>query len=144
MPTSTSKLQVFDPEAEQRVKKGKKWVREIGTWVDSPTPSKHAKELASLNMQLNTVRDAKQRLRESPIIGGKIRRAAAQLITGENPRGTLSDKIGASVVLRQSAPGTRTEPKKTLDRTTAQQILAEANGNKVEARRIAREKGYDL
>lgn len=136
---TTSKLQVFDPDVETRIKKGSKWVREIGGWVDSPAPVKDAQKLASLNKQLKLVRDAKQRLGESPQMSSRISRAAASLVTGENPSGTFGDKISASVVDRQSRRHGR-----KLDKEGAARILKSAGGDKDKARQLARQMGYEL
>jgi len=135
---TTSRLQVFDPDVETRVKKGKQWVREIGAWVDSPQPDKDAKQLANLNRQLRTVREAKAALGGSSMMSGRIGKAAASLITGENPQGTFGDKATASVVQRE---GMRSRRK--LDEPTARKILAEAGGDKKIAEQIARQRNYD-
>lgn len=136
-------LKVWDPDAINRYKKNRKWVEEIGAWVDPPD-TKAYKELASLQRQLNTIRDAKQRLRESPHMGNRLRKAASHLITGENPHGTLSDKISASVVLRNPQRQTAKQTRGKLDQETARSILERAGGNKDLARQMARKMGYEL
>lgn len=129
-------LQRFDPDKNIRYKsKSGVWVDEIGAYVDVPSGerTKAIAEMQSMQKQLDLVRGAKLRLRESPAIGGQVRRASAMLITGENPRGTMADKINASVVSRNSTSGRKP------DQATAAQLKAE---NTEEAYNIGVKLGY--
>ena len=132
----TSKLQEWDPDAVGEDGK-------LGAWVAPKNPIKAAKEMGSMRKELDLIRSAKQRLRQSDSIGGRIRKASARLISGENPHGSIADKVNASVILRQAdkLPQQVKKPK-ILTQSIARQLLDEAKGNKNKARELARKKGY--
>ena len=136
-------IQKRDPDAEETVKnKQGVWVRQIGKWVDSSTPGKDYYLLAEKHKQLKTLRDARMRLGQPGFSTGTVSKLSAMMLTGENPAGTLSDKVNASVLLSQAQ---QPKPKlKKLGEDIARAILQEAQGDKELARKIARDRGYDL
>ena len=133
------KLNVFNPATGEWDKVGTRTVRNGVTTITSG--GEHWQELKTQQELIGTVRQAKQALRESPLMSNRLRKASAQLVTGEKPGGTLSDKVGAGVVLRQSQPAPR---RKKLDRDTAAAFMEQADGDKQQARQLAQQAGYSF